>query len=205
MLFLWEEDNSALLYKIDYNSIKKIKEMKSIKFLSVLTLALCMTMVACKTDGKTDDAREALNTTPATTNVNGNAPATPAPAAAPVPAGPLTKLTFEENTFDYGTIMEGEKVTHVYSFTNSGDEPLIISNAKGSCGCTVPDWPREPIAPGDKGEIKVVFDSKGKGKVGGQNQSKRVTITANTDPANSYLTIKGSVDKEAAEPAAPTS
>ena len=179
--------------------------MKSIKILSVLALALCMTMVACKSDGKTDTARESLSTTPATTNVNGNAPATQAPAAAPVPAGPLTKLEFAENTFDYGTIMEGEKVTHVYDFVNTGDEPLIISNAKGSCGCTVPDWPREPIAPGDKGEIKVVFDSKGKGKVGGQNQSKRVTITANTDPANTYLTIKGKVDKEEGAAAAPTS
>jgi hypothetical protein len=72
---------------------------------------------------------------------------------------------------------------------------LIISNAKGSCGCTVPDWPREPIAPGKSSVIKVQFDSKNKGKVGGGLQSKRVTLTANTDPVNTYLTIKGKVDK----------
>ena len=93
--------------------------------------------------------------------------------------------------------MEGEKVVYEYKFKNTGTEPLIISNAKGSCGCTVPDWPREPIAPGAENVIKVQFDSKNKGKVGGGLQSKRVTITANTDPVNTYLTIKGKVDKEA--------
>ena len=166
--------------------------MKSIKLLSFFALVLALSLVACKGDSSaTESARESLNTTPAaTTAVNPNNPATPA-----VPAGPLTKIAFAESTFDYGTIMEGEKAEHTYAFTNTGDEPLIISNAKGSCGCTVPDWPREPIAPGETGEIKVVFDSKGKGKVGGNPQSKRVTITANTDPANTYLTIKGIVDK----------
>jgi outer membrane biosynthesis protein TonB len=165
--------------------------MKSIKLLSFFALVLALSLVACKGDSSTDSARESLNTTPAaTTAVNPNAPATPA-----VPAGPLTKVSFAESTHDYGTIMEGEKAEYTYVFTNTGDEPLIISNAKGSCGCTVPDWPREPIAPGEKGEVKVVFDSKGKGKVGGNPQSKRVTITANTDPANTYLTIKGIVDK----------
>ena len=172
--------------------------MKSMKFLSVFTLAICLSFVACKSDSTaTNDARENLTTTPATTatSVDNNAvtPATPA-----VPVGPLTKLEFGESTFDYGTIMDGEKVTHEYAFTNTGDEPLIISNAKGSCGCTVPDWPRDPIAPGASSVIKVQFDSRGKGKVGGSPQSKRVTITANTDPANTYLTIKGSVDKEEA-------
>lgn len=165
--------------------------MKSIKLLSFFALVLALSFVACKGDSSKDSARESLNTTPAaTTAVNNNAPATPA-----VPAGPLTKVSFVESTYDYGTIMDGEKAEYEYSFTNTGDEPLIISNAKGSCGCTVPDWPREPIAPGEKGVIKVVFNSKGKGKVGGNPQSKRVTITANTDPANTYLTIKGIVDK----------
>lgn len=166
--------------------------MKSIKFLSFLMLTVALSFGACKESAK-DDSRASVTTTPATTNTAAN----PANAATPpVPAGPLTSLAFEEEVFDYGEIMEGEKVTHVYTFKNTGEEPLIISNAKGSCGCTVPDWPREPIAPGGEGEIKVVFDSKGKGKVGGNPQSKRVTITANTDPANSYLTIKGIVNRE---------
>ena len=100
--------------------------------------------------------------------------------------------------------MDGEKVKHDYKFTNTGSEPLIISNAKGSCGCTVPSWPREPIAPGESAVIAVQFDSKNKGKVGGSPQSKRVTITANTDPVNTYLTIKGTVNKEETAPANPS-
>ncbi|MEM9545277.1 MAG: DUF1573 domain-containing protein, partial [Bacteroidota bacterium] len=102
-----------------------------------------------------------------------------------------------EDTYDFGEVPEGEKVVHTYKFKNTGKEPLVISNAKGSCGCTVPEWPREPIPVGGSGEIRVQFDSKGKGKVGGGSQSKKVTITANTDPANTFLTIKGIVNKPA--------
>ena len=110
-------------------------------------------------------------------------------------------MNFEETEFDYGVVDQGEKVNHTYKFTNTGNEPLIISNAKGSCGCTVPSWPKEPIPVGGSGEIQVQFDSKGKkGK-----QSKRVTITANTEPAQSFLTIKGEVKApEGDAAAAPT-
>jgi hypothetical protein len=94
--------------------------------------------------------------------------------------------------------MDGEKVEHTYTFTNTGSEPLVISNAKGSCGCTVPSWPKEPIAPGATGEILVRFDSKGKGRVGGGAQTKTVTITANTTPPDTRITIKGKVNKEEA-------
>lgn len=171
--------------------------MKNFRILGLFAFAL-ITFAACKSDGAsttpdtsaTPAVSEAAVTTPATTT-----PVTPTPE---VPVGPLTTLEFEETTHDYGEIMEGEKVVYNYKFTNTGKEPLIISNAKGSCGCTVPDWPREPIAPGASSEIKVQFDSKGKGKPEGAAQSKRVTITANTDPANTYLTIKGTVKKDAA-------
>jgi hypothetical protein len=168
--------------------------MKKLKMFSLLAFAGALSLTSCKSEGTTatDAAREAVTETKA---------ATPTPAADPaaaVPTGPTTTVEFEEEVFDYGEIMEGEKVTHVYKFKNTGNEPLVISNAKGSCGCTVPDWPKAPIAAGESGEIKVVFDSKGKGKVGGSPQSKRVTITANTDPVNSYLTIKGTVNKEEA-------
>ena len=80
---------------------------------------------------------------------------------------------------------------HIFEFTNTSNNPLTISNAKGSCGCTVPEWPKEPIAPGEVGEIKVKYDSKGKkGK-----QSKTVTLTANTIPANTLITITSDVIK----------
>lgn len=172
--------------------------MKSIKFLGMM-LFLGLAVISCKPEATNGDAsRESLKQADATTNPtldlnNKNANAKPAEV---VPVGPLTTIEFDDLTHDYGEIMEGDKVTHMYKFTNTGKEPLVISNAKGSCGCTVPSWPREPIPVGGTGEIKVQFDSKGKGKVGGQPQSKRVTLTANTDPANTYLTIKGKVNKE---------
>lgn len=100
-----------------------------------------------------------------------------------------SEITFDESMFDFGTLTDGEQVEHVFKFANTSNKPLTITNARGSCGCTVPEWPKEPIAPGEKGEIKVKFNSKGKkGK-----QTKTVTITANTIPANTQLTITSEV------------
>ena len=172
--------------------------MKNFKLLSLVFVLATMSLVSCKNDGAVDTAAAAvedLRSVPTANTTSTTAPATPGATEPAVPAGPLTTLEFKESTFDFGEVMEGEKVNNKYVFTNTGSEPLIISNAKGSCGCTVPNWPRNPIAPGETAEIDVTFDSKGKGKVGGNLQSKRVTITANTDPANTYLTIKGKVNK----------
>ncbi|MEO1437102.1 MAG: DUF1573 domain-containing protein [Bacteroidota bacterium] len=143
------------------------------------------------------NARQSLNTT-------NPAPVTPAPNPAAntpaVPTGPTTSIAFAENTFDFGTVNEGEKVEHVFTFTNSGNEPLTITNAKGSCGCTVPDWPKEPIPPGKGSEIKVVFDSKGKsGK-----RDQKVTITANTNPVQTVINMVGEVIKDPNSPTATT-
>jgi len=99
------------------------------------------------------------------------------------------KIEFSKETHDYGTVKYGADGTCTFDFTNTGSEPLIISNAKGSCGCTVPEWPKEPIAPGKSGEIKVVFDSNGKSGA----QSKRVTIVSNTNPPESFLYLEGDV------------
>jgi hypothetical protein len=117
-----------------------------------------------------------------------------------VPTGPTTTVQFDATDYDFGSVKEGEKVKHSYTFKNTGSEPLIISSAKGSCGCTVPKWPSEPIAPGGTGQIDVEFDSKGKpGK-----QTKRVTVTANTVPAQMFLNITGNVEKDPNAPAAQT-
>lgn len=96
---------------------------------------------------------------------------------------------FDKEVYDFGLINEGEKVTHDFKFKNVGKSPLIISSASASCGCTVPDYPKEPIAPGEEGIISVVFDSAGKPGV----QNKVVTITANTIPSFTELNILGSV------------
>ena len=104
----------------------------------------------------------------------------------------LPSIAFEADFHDFGEISEGTVAEHVFTFTNEGDGPLIISNAQGSCGCTVPIWPRNPIAPGATGEIKVSFNSKGRaGK-----QDKRVTLTTNAVPQTKVLNITSTVIAE---------
>ncbi len=127
-----------------------------------------------------------------TTGVNTNTVNNPntgaeTPAA---PTGPTTSISFAETDYNWGKIKEGEVKEHTFTFTNTGSNDLIISNAKGSCGCTVPYYPTEPIPPGGKGEIKVSFDSKGKSGV----QQKQVTITANTDPSVTTLNITSEIE-----------
>ncbi|MBJ7429095.1 MAG: DUF1573 domain-containing protein [Bacteroidia bacterium] len=100
-----------------------------------------------------------------------------------------TEITFEKNIYDFGTIKEGDLVNYKFKFTNTGKNPLLITNASASCGCTVPNWPKEPIAPGKSGEIDVTFNSEGKPN----HAEKTVTIVANTTPTNTMLLIKGEV------------
>ena len=101
----------------------------------------------------------------------------------------VPKMVFEEEVYDFGTISQGEKAKFSYNFKNEGTADLIITSAKGSCGCTVPSWPKEPIAPGASATIDVVFDSNGKKGV----QNKKVTIVANTMPATNVVALKGEV------------
>lgn len=107
--------------------------------------------------------------------------------------GKVPVMSFTEKEFDFGTIKEGDKVEHVFTFTNTGDADLIIADAKGSCGCTVPVFKKEPIKPGETSTMKVTFDSTGKpGK-----QQKSVNITANTASGKELLTIKAEVTPKA--------
>jgi len=101
----------------------------------------------------------------------------------------VAAFAFQETTYEFGRINEGEKVTHIFRFTNEGSTPLIIQDAKGSCGCTVPEYPENPIAPGEQAEVKVVFNSTGKSG----SQNKTVTLFANTDPETTILKIVGQV------------
>lgn len=102
---------------------------------------------------------------------------------------------FETEVLDYGTIENASDGNRTFKFKNVGTEPLIISNAKGSCGCTTPEWPKEPIAPGASAEIKVHYDTKRTG-----NFTKTVTLTSNAVESTKVLTIKGSVNAPAHDP-----
>jgi hypothetical protein len=101
------------------------------------------------------------------------------------------KIEFSKETHDYGNIKYDGEPYCSFEFKNTGDQPLIISNAKGSCGCTVPEWPKEPIAPGAKGSIRVKYDTKRPGPI-----NKSVTINSNAvnvEGGISVLRIKGEV------------
>ncbi len=95
------------------------------------------------------------------------------------------------DSYDFGTVKEGEKVEHEFTFTNTGSSPLIISNVQASCGCTTPEYSKNPIAPGDQGLVKVVFNSAG--QVG--KQHKVITITSNAASKNTLLHLRGEVKK----------
>lgn len=105
------------------------------------------------------------------------------------------KIEFEKMVHDYGTIEQNGNGACEFKFTNNGSEPLVISNARGSCGCTVPSWPKEPIAPGESAMIKVKYDTKRLGPI-----NKQVTITSNGSEAPVILRIKGKVEAGAAAP-----
>ena len=134
---------------------------------SVLVIALALT--SCK-----DKAVESIETSTETSVVT----------EAQTPSAQLPVMTFDKTTHDFGTIKEGEAQQTVFTFTNTGSAPLIITNATSSCGCTVPDYPKNtPIAPGDSGQLTVNFNGTGMNKV-----TKTIRVEANT--ASGFENIK---------------
>lgn len=107
--------------------------------------------------------------------------------AATAPTGPNT-MKFKEETHDFGNLQQGAPAVTEFMFTNSGKEPIMVQNAKGSCGCTVPSYSKDPVAPGKTGSIKVSYDSKRVGPI-----NKTVTVTSNV--GTTVLHIKGNIDK----------
>ncbi|PCJ67913.1 MAG: hypothetical protein COA58_01890 [Bacteroidetes bacterium] len=101
-------------------------------------------------------------------------------------------FSFKETAWDFGTIIDGERVEHTFKFKNTGKSDLVISSATASCGCTIPNWPKEPIAPGESSQIKVEFNSAGKSDM----VTKDITILANTNPVKTILQIKVFVEKK---------
>ena len=121
----------------------------------------------------------------------------PSPVSEPVseekPEGPLPVAQFAKVEHDFGTINEGQVVEYSYAVKNTGEAPLIIQDARPSCGCTVPDWTKTPIPVGGTGYVKAKFDSKGKPNI----QNKTITVTANTWPKQTVLRFKAMVTPKA--------
>jgi len=157
----------------------------------VLTICLASTLVLF-TSCQNNAAKKVTNA--ATTTSNPATTSTPAGSTAKTSGTPA--FTFDKTSHDFGTINEGDKVTTTFSFTNTGDADLIIVDARGSCGCTVPQYPKNtPIAPGETGSIVVSFDSSNKPGI----QQKSVTLSANTATGREMLRIKSNVTPDAAK------
>lgn len=144
------------------------------KFIGLTVLMLAISFVSCKEDAtkkiKSDNlelAKERDNSIKV--------------------GGP--RLKFDNTEHDFGVIKEGDIVETIFNFTNVGKSELIITSAKGSCGCTVPEWPKEPIMPGETGQIKVKFNSYKKPNL----QQKQVTLVTNTEDGKEILKIRAQV------------
>ena len=115
----------------------------------------------------------------------------PITANQPIDTTNVAKIEFGSTTYQFGEVKEGAIIEHTFTFTNTGNAPLIISTAKSTCGCTVPEWPKAPISVGESGEIKVKFNTENKF----DRQVKPIFITANTHPSETKLILVGMVLK----------
>jgi len=155
------------------------------KKLILSVLAAGMLLSACNQSAKTAKTADSSAAQPAAAGAS----ATPAGSTVTAVQTNAPVMNFDKSSFDFGKISRGDKVIHDFKFTNTGKSPLIISDAKASCGCTKPNWPKTPVAPGESALINVQFNSTG--KIG--LQDKMITITANTNPAQTVVHLVGEV------------
>lgn len=152
------------------------------KILAPITFGLLLGLMSCGNKDNNSTTAEQISpemiTNPTTANTGNDA----ADVALP-------EFSFEVDQHHFGVITQGEKVSYSFKFKNTGKAPLIISSANASCGCTVPEYSKDPIAPGDEGFINVTYNSEGKAGM----ESKTVTLIANTIPNTKILTISAEV------------
>ncbi|MFA6923931.1 MAG: DUF1573 domain-containing protein [Bacteroidales bacterium] len=140
------------------------------KFISTLSILILVSIVSCKQKTSEKISTDLVNNPASATDHK---------------KGEFAKFEFEEDFFNFGNVTRGEKVTHEFKFKNTGKVDLVITEANGSCGCTVPEFPKGAIAPGKEDKIKVTFNSEGKQGI----QNKTVSIVANTQPNTTVLKI----------------
>jgi len=164
------------------------------KTLSIIALSIIgFGLVSCKKENKETQSTETATTDSAAVAapVTTGATAVPGTGEAPAPVSnePSTSVALSENSFDFGKIKKGDKVEHVYEITNTGKNPLIISEVKPGCGCTAPDFTKEPIMPGKKGKVTLHFDSS---SFDG-NVQKYADVFANVEKAPIRLTFTANI------------
>lgn len=166
--------------------------MKRIYFNSIALLIIAFAINAC-TNKKVENNIKSLEKRVAALEAkSGITPVAEAPSTPAVGTGSDTEIpvmSFETTEYDFGSVNEGDVVDYTFKFKNTGNFPLIINKATATCGCTVPEWPKDPIAVGGSGEIRVKFNSKNRSNL----QTKYVNINANTKPEVTRLKITGMV------------
>lgn len=153
----------------------------------LLSISLTVSLFACGNDEKKQDTGDSLEGV-RSENIS-DIIRMPVSAADTMDTSALARIYFEDTGFDFDTIYEGDIAQKVFTFKNTGKVSLLINDVHSPCGCTVPTWPKEPIAPGDEGEILIKFNSQGKAG----HQAKGVSIYANTYPNRTLLRVYGFV------------
>ncbi len=154
-----------------------------------ILLTLTVVGLCCSIACKNDPAGKKVTTIQADGSTGGGIIKNPASASAPLDTANMPKIKYDHIEFDYGKVKEGKIVEHSFPFKNVGNRPLLIATAEANCGCTASDYPKDPIMPGQKSQIKIKFNSEG--RKGGQ--AKWINVTANTYPAQSKVMITGEV------------
>jgi len=169
------------------------------KLLYVLSASAVM-MWGCENSKESvvEQQQQPSATAPAASAVEASQKQPVAEAAPKATETRFSKFNFEKEQHDFGNIKQGDVVKHVFTFTNEGEAPLVISDIRTTCGCTTPEYTKEPVAPGQTGQIEVQFNSRGKAGV----QKKAITIQANVEGGSKiiYITCKVNVEKEVAGP-----
>jgi hypothetical protein len=147
--------------------------------IGILTLSLLIgTMPGCKPKGEHGNQ-----------SISPDLVTNPITASGKKATGSLPEIVFEQTKHDFGIMMQGEKLSYTFKFTNTGGSDLIISSVSSSCGCTIADWTKPPVKPGEKGKVEVVFNSAGKTS----SQSKTVKVLSNAQPNTIDLEITAEV------------
>lgn len=169
--------------------------MKKVWIASFILLAACSGEDSGNVNGETNEISSVVNPNdPVTTGDDKyQEAANKSSNAGEVKDVELTSIEYMEEKHDFGKVFYPSENLYTFKFKNTGTAPLIIEDARASCGCTVPNKPEEPIMPGETGELDVIFRPK-EGQIG-QPVTKRITVTANTNPRETYLEISANVLK----------
>jgi hypothetical protein len=159
--------------------------MKKGHFILLSVIAVILASMGCKDDTARKEVSE-IRTDGPISNIVRN----PVTADGMEDTINVAKITFDQPIFQFGSVTEGTLIKQSFTFTNTGKVPLLINDCRSTCGCTVPEWPKKAILPGETGSILVQFNTEGRK----YDQDRPVTIIANTNPKSTLIRLQGFVE-----------